>query len=229
MTDGVTDGVTDGAAVGVLQADHARAVADDVGVLHVLARLNVFRLLLRRPRLARATADLLLSILAHGALDARLRELLIMRVAWRTGSEYEWTQHWAIAADVGVSAADLLAVRDWRQHGPFTAAERAVLRAVDEAVDGGRVHRTTVAELVAALGEEAALEVVAAIGAWSMVSVVVRSFDVPLEEGLAPWPPDGMAPGSTGTVPEGATVVPGPAAVAPTPAAGVRTEPQEGA
>lgn len=193
-SDGAAVGGPDGAAVGVLQADHARAVADEAGLLHVLARLNVFRLLLRRPRLARATADLLLSILAHGALDARLRELLIMRVAWVTRSAYEWAQHWRIALDLGVSEADLVGVRDWSAHRGFDAAQRCVLRAVDEVIDCHEVSPATVADLVELLGEDAAIEAVAAIGAWTMVSIVLRSFDVPTEDGLALWPPDGTTP-----------------------------------
>ena len=46
--------------------------------------------------------DLLQTLLFTGnALDPRLRELLILRIGWRTGAVYEWTQHWRFAGDMG--------------------------------------------------------------------------------------------------------------------------------
>jgi hypothetical protein len=38
------------------------------------------------------------------------------------------------------------------------------------------------------------VEFVSTIGTWRMVSTLLKSFDVPLDEGLMPWPPDGTEP-----------------------------------
>jgi hypothetical protein len=38
------------------------------------------------------------------------------------------------------------------------------------------------------------VELVVAIGNWSLFSSLLRSLKVPLEEGVAPWPPDGRSP-----------------------------------
>ena len=54
-------------------------------------------------------------MLWHGALDSRLRELVIMRIGWLTACDYEWTQHWRVASGLGVPAEDLLGVRDWQR------------------------------------------------------------------------------------------------------------------
>ena len=166
------------------------------GVPAQLAELSIFRVLLRRERLAKATSDLLLSLLFGGCLDQRLRELVIMRIGWRTGSVYEWTQHWRVAVDLGVPEADLLAVRSDDVSSSFGPLEQAVLRATDSAIAGDRIDDDTIAALRADLGDDAVLELVAAIGCWSMISTVLRSLDIPLEAGVAPWPPDGRAPGS---------------------------------
>lgn len=188
------------------QAD-AEARAAAAGVPTVLARLNVFRLLLRRPELARSTSDLLLSLLAGGALAPRLRELQIMRVGWATASEYEWAQHWRIARDVGVGPDEVLAVRDPASSTDLAETDRLVLQVVDEVLDRGRATPGTVGQVVAHLGEDAALEAVAVAAVWAMVSVVLQSFDVPLEAGVDPWPPDGLVPptvagrAGTGAVP----------------------------
>ena len=41
---------------------------------------------------------------------------------------------------------------------------------------------------------EGRLEVVIAIANWSMFAQLLRSLEVPLEEGVDPWPPDGAVP-----------------------------------
>ena len=38
------------------------------------------------------------------------------------------------------------------------------------------------------------IELVTAIGAWRMVSSILHSLAVPLEDGIDSWPPDGQAP-----------------------------------
>jgi len=184
-----------GASIPLLGADEALGRAAAAGVPDMLARLHVFRLLLRRPPLAKGVADLLLSLLAGAALDVRRRELIILRVAWRTASAYEWGQHWRIASDLGLPVDDLAAVRHWDDADCFGPEDRLVLQAVDEVVEHGQVAPATVGSLVGRLGEDAALEAVAAVAAWSMVSTLLRSCAVPLEPDLEWWPPDGIGPG----------------------------------
>ena len=43
-------------------------------------------------------------------------------------------------------------------------------------------------------GPAVLLELVGAIGTWTMVSGVLRTLEVPLEDDLASWPPDGRKP-----------------------------------
>jgi alkylhydroperoxidase family enzyme len=182
------------AVAAMLSEEEAVAQGARVGVPEQLARLSIFRLLLRRPAIAKPVADLLLHQVFGGDLDHRLRELVIMRIGWSTCAAYEWTQHWPIARDFGVSEADLLGVRDWRAHPGFGFREQAVLQATDECLDAGGVTQATRSALVQHLTEEELVELFSAISTWTMVSVLVRSLDVPLEDGVAPWPPDGRAP-----------------------------------
>jgi alkylhydroperoxidase family enzyme len=180
----------------LLSLDEARAAAEAAGVPDYMARLNIFRVLLRHPKLARAVHDLLATLLWDGRLDVRLRELVIMRIGWVTRSEYEWAQHWRVALGLGVSEDDVLAVRDWDQHEGFGPAERAVLGATDEALSTGMVSRETWAACEDALGDDAEvlLELVGAIGTWTLVSGLLRTLEVPLEDDLTSWPPDGRQP-----------------------------------
>jgi alkylhydroperoxidase family enzyme len=179
-----------------LPLDEAKAAADEAGVPNYMAELAIFQVLLNHPKLAGALSDLLATMLWRGTLDSRLRELVIMRIGWLTGSDYEWTQHWRVAQGLGVSADDLLGVREWRAHGAFGPAERAVLSATDDVVLNGTVSSGSWAACQRELGTGSALlvELVTAIGAWRMVASILHSLQIPLEDGLRGWPPDGRAP-----------------------------------
>ncbi|MGO9381917.1 MAG: carboxymuconolactone decarboxylase family protein [Mycobacterium sp.] len=179
-----------------LPLDEARAAADEAAVPDYMAELSIFQVLLNHPQLARGINDLLATMLWHGALDPRLRELVIMRIGWLTACDYEWTQHWRVASRLGVTGDDLLGVRDWQRYDGFGPAERAVLAATDDVVRDGAVSAQSWAACERELqGDTTVLiELVTAIGAWRMVASILHSLQVPLEEGVSSWPPDGRSP-----------------------------------
>ncbi len=182
----------------MLSLEEARKAAATAEIPEQVAELNIFRVLLNHPLLAKRINDLLMTLLFRGKLDTRLRELVIMRLGWATGSNYEWTQHWRIARELGLPEADLLAIRDWRESDRFSDADRAVLAATDEILDRGGISPETWADCVSHVGGfEELLELTAAIGNWRMVSSLLQSLDIPLEEGTASWPPDGRKPGNS--------------------------------
>lgn len=182
-----------------LPANEASAVAEAEGLPSMLAGFSVFRVLLRHPKLAKALSELLGVLLYNAKLDARLRELVIMRIGWVTASDYEWTQHWRVATSLGVSEADLVGVRDWRSYDGFGPAEHAVLQATDETLESGAITPETWKACEEHVGPaEALLELVAAIGNWRLFSSILRSLEVPLEDGVESWPPDGRGPTQLG-------------------------------
>jgi alkylhydroperoxidase family enzyme len=179
-----------------LPRSDADAAARDAGIPEVMAGLSVFQVLLRHPHLAKAVNGLLSTLLFDGRLDVRLRELVIMRIGWLSGSDYEWTQHWRVARSLGVTEQDLLAVRHGPTHPGFGPVEQAVLAAVDETVQTGRVSRPTWDACERHLGgdHQILLELVAAIGTWSMIATMLAILEVPHEDGVASWPPTGRPP-----------------------------------
>ncbi len=101
--------------VPMLSIDEAKKAASEARVSDAIAELSIFRILLRKPKLAKRVNDLLMTLLIGGDLDARLRELIIMRIGWATGSRYEWAQHWPLAQEIfGCNSEELIALRDWR-------------------------------------------------------------------------------------------------------------------
>ncbi len=182
--------------VPMLDLQDARDAARSHGLPEAFAELSVFRILLRHPAVARRLGELLQTLLFTGnTLDPRLRELIILRIGWRTGATYEWTQHWRVARGLDMPEADLLAVRHWREAAGLSDADRAVLQATDETLEAGAISSATWEACCRHLGSDAErIELVIALGNWTMFSQLLRSLQVPLEEGVAPWPPDGQAP-----------------------------------
>jgi alkylhydroperoxidase family enzyme len=64
--------------------------------------LNLNRVLAHSPNVLRNFMRLGNSLLFHGVLPPRLRELAILRVAELTGAHYEWAHHVPIARQAGV-------------------------------------------------------------------------------------------------------------------------------
>ena len=170
-------------------------IAERLGLPERNARGGAFRTLAHNPDLVKAVYGQLLQLLLHNKFDTRLRELMIMRIAWVTGSEYEWTQHWRVATTAGIPADDILAVRDWRASTRLTAADRAILTATDESLAGQTISDATWAEVTHYVTSPAEqVEFVVALGNWTLFSILLRNLGVPLEEGVTPWPPDGARP-----------------------------------
>ena len=180
----------------MLSSEDAVRIAQDLDIPEQVAALNIFRTLFHRPKTAKAVSDLLFSLLFDSEIGHRRRELIIMRIGWTTGSEYEWTQHWPLALQAFECTEDeLLALRgDWQSAGCFDAVDRAVLTAVDELLATGDLCDETWQACFDGLGRDAAVDMVTAIGTWLLISKVARGLRVPLEEGVVGWPPDGKKP-----------------------------------
>ena len=107
--------------------------------LEALPPLNIFRTLAHAETSLRPALRLGQSILTMQQLDARLRELAILRVARLTGAEYEWVQHVAIGLAVGVTDEQVAALeRGDAEAGCFDERERLVLRVTTEVIEDAR-------------------------------------------------------------------------------------------
>jgi alkylhydroperoxidase family enzyme len=94
-----------------------------------------------------------------------------------------------------IPAEDLLAVRDWPGATNLTPADKAVLQATDDTLERGCIQPETWAKCCQHLDSEAErVELVVAIGNWSLFAHLLQSLQVPLEDGVEAWPPDGRVP-----------------------------------
>ncbi len=125
--------------------------------------------------------------LLPGSLPGRLRELVILRTAYRFDGRYEWAQHLELGAAQGITRAEmvLLGGGDGPTGGldaaEWSPLERAALRAVDETAADGAVSDATWDALAAELSESELIELLMLIGHYLMLTTVLRSLRIQLE------------------------------------------------
>jgi 4-carboxymuconolactone decarboxylase len=137
---------------------------------------NVLGLLARHPALARAFLTFNAHLLTASTLPPRLRELAILRVAWRRRCQYEWAQHVRIARRAGVTGEEIGQAR--------SGAATLVNRAVAELEEGACLSEATYQALAAELSDQQLMDLVFTIGTYALLAMAFNTFGVQLDPGL---------------------------------------------
>lgn len=141
---------------------------------------------LRSPQLADRAQHLGEFIRFNTSLGQRLSELAILVVARHWTAQYEWYAHSRMAADAGLPAPIIAAIREGKTP-PFAAEDEAVVYAfAKEAMEKRSVGEANYNAAVALLGEQAVVELVGVLGYYCLVSLTLNIFDVGLPPGEKP-------------------------------------------
>ncbi len=120
------------------------------------------------------------------SLPKRLSELAIVVTGRRWTSQIEWWVHAKAAADAGLPAAILDAIRDGKAPD-FTEADDALVYEFAAALQQtGQVPRALYDRAAARFGVAGVVELTALIGYYTMVSMTLNAHEIPLPEGVAP-------------------------------------------
>lgn len=151
---------------------------------------NVLAVLMHHPQLAGPWLTYNGVLLNEPTLAARHRELMILRVAWRAQSEYEWAQHARLARQLGVTDDELAAIADGAVASVWSPLETELLAATDELLDDHRISDTTWARLAEQLDAKQLVEATFVVGTYLCLALAFNSFGLQLDPGLDP----GFAP-----------------------------------
>lgn len=147
-----------------------------------LPPLNIFRMLPHAPTFVRGFGQLGTAILSQATLDARLREIVILRVGRRSPAPYEWQQHVPIGRTCGVTDDEIAALeRDDTDAACFDERDRAMLRLTDELLIGPRASDETLATMRRHFSDRELCEGVLTIGFYMMVARFLETTGVDLE------------------------------------------------
>ena len=145
---------------------------------------NVLTTLMHHPALAGPFLSYNRVLLERPALGHRLRELMVLRVAWRTRSTYEWVQHTRLAERFSVTPEDIDAIARGTHAKTWTPLEADLLAATDQLIDRYRIDADTWARLAEHLDERQLVEVAFVVGTYTCLAMAFNSFGLQLDPEL---------------------------------------------
>jgi 4-carboxymuconolactone decarboxylase len=120
------------------------------------------------------------------ALPPKLREMAILLVAREWTQDFEWDVHAPLAEREGLDAEVIAAIADGRRPTNADANETIVYDFFHELFVRRSVSDPTYASTVAALGEQGVVDLVALIGYYTTLAMLMNVARTPLPEGRAP-------------------------------------------
>lgn len=148
---------------------------------------NIFKTLAHHPDLLRRWLVFANHVLGKSTLGVRERELLILRIGYLCQAGYEWGQHVEIARRAGMSDDEIRTAKTGPSTPGISELDRLLLTAVDELHADAHISDATWQGLAKHLNTQQLIDVVFTVGQYNLVSMVLNSLGVQLDEGLPGW------------------------------------------
>jgi 4-carboxymuconolactone decarboxylase len=148
-----------------------------------------FNALLRSPEMGNRAQKLGEYVRFGTSVPRRLNEMAILLTARWWASQYEWYAHKTLALDAGLDAAVIDDIQAGRRPARMKADETVVYDFSAELRERRRVSDETFKAAVTLLGEQGVMDLIAVMGYYDLVSMVLNVDRYPLPEGAQlPFP-----------------------------------------
>lgn len=127
-------------------------------------------------------------VLFKSTLPFRDREILILRIGWLCQAEYEWGQHVIIGKRCGLSDEEIIRIIEGPDVEGWNSFDAALLRAVDELYIDSFISDSTWQFLSEKYNTHQLIDLVFTVGQYNLVSMVLNTLGVQLEEGVDGFP-----------------------------------------
>jgi 4-carboxymuconolactone decarboxylase len=134
-----------------------------------------FAVLLQRPEIARAMADLGSVIRFQSTLSDRDRELVIVTTAIERDCDFEWQAHRPLASEAGVSEETLEAVAGSSDVPDDRDAQ--IVAYVRSLARTGKIDQETYEAALALFAEAGVVELTATVGYYTLLAMVMSSVE----------------------------------------------------
>lgn len=139
---------------------------------------RVMTTLARHRRLFRRWLRFASGLMPGGTLPRAETELVILRVAHLTGSEYEWRHHERLGRASGLSAQEIDRVREGPAASGWSTRQQLALRAAGELLSGRMIGDELWEELAKAFTERELIELCMLVGHYDMLAMTLNSLRV---------------------------------------------------
>lgn len=147
------------------------------------SRTNVLNVMGNHPDLGKVYNIWGKHFLMNNTLSTRVLEIIVLRVAVRVNSLYEWHNHVGYGMNAGLTLEEIAAIRDYPEGGNWSDLEDAVIAAVDELIDEHNIAESTWGRLSAEFDTRQMMDLVFTTGHYVMTSWALSSFGVGVEGG----------------------------------------------
>jgi len=145
---------------------------------------NIFGTLAHHPQLLKRWLVFASHVLNKSTLPAREREIAILRMGWLCRAQYEWGHHVAIGKQAGLSDDDINRITEGPDAAGLDPFEATLLRAIDGLHANTFIDDATWKALAERYSTQQLLDFLFTAGQYKMVSMVLNSVGVQLEEGF---------------------------------------------
>lgn len=143
---------------------------------------NLFMTLIRNPEMLNALNGIGLYTMKGSTLSPKDRELLILRVAWLTKSNYEFVHHKRIALKLGLSLDEIAKTQTDINFSKWDGPNKYLIKAVDELMLNSTLSDTTWNNLANRFSEKQLLDLIVTVGQYSTVAMLLNTLNVQLED-----------------------------------------------
>jgi 4-carboxymuconolactone decarboxylase len=147
------------------------------------SKTNIISVMGNHPDLGKAYNVWGKHLLMSNTLPVRFLELIILRVAWRVKSAYEWHNHVGYGLNAGLTLEDIAAIRDYPEGGDWSEQDAIVLHSVDELIESGTLSDATWGTLSTFFDKRQMMDLIFSIGHYVMTSWVLSAMGVEIEGG----------------------------------------------
>jgi len=162
----------------------ARELLDGLADPSTGRALNIFGTLAHHPKLLKRWLVFGNHVLGKSTLDARERELVILRVGWLCQAEYEWGQHVLIGRDAGLRDEEIARIAKGPDDAGWSEPDRQLLVAVDELHRDARISDATWSALSSRYDSQQLIDLVFAVGQYHLVSMALNTLGVERDPGV---------------------------------------------
>lgn len=139
--------------------------------------------LLRHPELYQRLSDVSVVLMSRGELDARDRQLAVLRLTWLCQAPYAFGEHVKHSRRIGIGAEELERIRTGSADSYWARHEKAILKAVEELHANAMISDDTWSVLAESLNEKQLFELTVLVGQFTLVAYFQNALRLRLRDG----------------------------------------------
>jgi len=122
----------------------------------------------------------------HNSLPPNLLELAILMIGCRWRAQFEWWAHARLAKRAGLSDACIDHIKHRKRPEDASPEELVMHDFCYELLEDKRVSEDSYRQTQALLGEKGIMDLISLMGYYTMISMTLNVFEIPLPEGVIP-------------------------------------------